>query len=1083
MKLFKTKQKIFMIFVSYFLFLGMCISVCEADTQNDPYDQKHFFIKFKDEGPYAVTVCPVSVFEKKLSLKDYTTDKSSKLDELIQKYVKDLRPLFPTEYKKAKSLNPNGIISNTSLKQLCLQKIENQKRKFAKRTKRISSHLKHVSLPDLYNWYVVEVRDGVNVAEAILAFNRLPHVKVERARIPKLDSVPNDPMFPLQWALHNTGQDFPIEPGRLFDFPQGGKIDADIDATEAWDIQRGREDVVVAVIDSGVDYQHPDIDDNMWINQEELNGQANFDDDNNNYVDDIYGYNFLANRPDPMDDTKNGHATHVAGIIAAEGNNGIGITGVAWNAKIMALKFVNKDGFTNPGTELEAIYYAVDNGADIISNSWGWKEVNYNSNTWPDFQNFDDYSRALKEAVDYAVGMGVLVVAAAGNDGDLIRESNPQYPAAFDNVIGVAATNSMDYWMNGSDWGAWVDVAAPGEDILSLKARSSTRTAYDDQRLTSVLSGTSMAAPQVSGLAALLMSEYPEETVDQITARILENTDPLSHDFFNRFGIGRINAYKALAAGRESIFQLKNVTWREIKGDGDQIPEAGEQMELVVEIENVQGNPALVRGQLSSQNEFISSILKANSDFGVINSQQKGNNSNDPFVFEIGQLPFGMPVNMTMIINQGELNSQTFDFQVHLGVKRIKTNSNAVLDFSIYENKIVWIEMVPTESGNFPYEFQIFVHDLETGQTTQITDQSMENLNVFPQAPAINQNNIVWHDNREGGLGNEEIFAYNLTSPHLGTFQISNALRGARFPSVWNNLVVWQEPLEKHLGIYLYDLEKRQPPVLLNPNPVEGIGFEETGVEEPISFIAGGKIIRVAKNYIANYKDKVFVHTLNAGEGELEQELSIRSIKVHEPRISGNNIVWWSGSSVILYNLDSNIETNLKLNFPVENPSNLMATKPDIYGHYTVWQGSPKRGEDIYFYDTSTSEGRFITRDYYKQKKPRIYRNRIVWIDSRMGNPDIFYTEIPEPKFIRGDSNQDAKVDISDVIYSLNYLFKNGPDPACLDAADANDDGQIDISDAVRILLYLFSGQTLPLPNPNPGLDPTVDNLGCAQGL
>lgn len=1087
MKLLKNKKKttwiIFLSFVSCFI----CLSICSSEPTKGSYDEKHFFIKFKDTGDHSVNISPASAFEKKQLLKNYTTDKSSKLDELLQKYVQDLRPLFPTEYKKAKAMNPQGLVNTAHLKQLYSTKINDQKRKFAKRTKRVSAYLKNAPLPDLYNWYVVEVREGVDIAEAILEFNRLPHVYAERARVPQLDSVPNDPMFPLQWALRNNGQDFPGGSGQLFEFPHSGKVDADIDATEAWDIQKGTGGIVVAVIDSGVDYQHPDIDDNMWVNQAELNGRADFDDDNNNYVDDIYGYNVLANRPDPLDDTKSGHGTHVAGIIAAEGNNGIGISGVAWNAKIMALKFVNENSLTNPGAELEAIYYAVDNGADIISNSWGWKEGNYRATSWPDFDSFDAYSQALKEAVDYAVGLGVLVVAAAGNDGDILSESKPQYPAAFDNVIGVAATNFMDYWMNGSDWGNWVDVAAPGEDILSLRSRSSPITGYDDQRLTMVLSGTSMATPQVSGLAALLMSEYPEETVDQITARILENTDPLSHSFFSRFGVGRINAYKALAAGQTNIFQLKDVAWREIKGDGDQIPEAGEQITLIVELENVQGGPTSIVGQLSSQNEFISGLLKANSDFGVV--EQKGNNSRDPFVFEIGQLPYGMPVNMTMVINPGEANSQTFDFQVHLGIKRITTNANAVMDFSFYDNKIVWVERIPVDNGNSPYEFEIFMHDLDTGQTSQIPGDD----NVFPQAPAINQDYIVWHDSRQGTPGDEQVFAYDLNSPQGGInwndldaiSQISNARtrKGATFPSLWNQMTVWQELVEEHLGIYLFDLENRRPPFLLNPTSVAGVGFEEASVFEPVAFIASDKIVRVARNYIANYKDKLFVHTLNAGTVENERELSLKSIKIREPRIFDNNIVWHTDFSVMLYDLDSAMETDLKLKFPIVNPSRLTATKPDIFGHYTVWQGSPKRAEDIYFYNIQNDEGRFITRDYYQQIKPRIYGERVAWIDNRMGRPDIFYTEIQHPLFIRGDANMDGRVDLSDAIYVLEAMFRNGPAPVCLDAADTNDDGGFDISDAIKTLLVLFSGKEMPPPYPDKGQDQTTDTIGCREGL
>ena len=183
-----------------------------------------------------------------------------------------------------------------------------------------------------------------------------------------------------------------------------------------------------------MDYNHRDLQDNMWINETELNGAAGIDDDENGYIDDIYGYNFIYNNGDPMDDY--GHGTHCSGIIAARGNNNCDITGICWNTRIMALKFLGlfREGSTSDA--VLAIYYAVENGADVISNSW----------------STPGESQLLKDAIDYAYSQGVIIVASAGNDGINV----PQYPACYTNVISVAATDSDDQRWRYSNYGDWV---------------------------------------------------------------------------------------------------------------------------------------------------------------------------------------------------------------------------------------------------------------------------------------------------------------------------------------------------------------------------------------------------------------------------------------------------------------------------------------------------------------------------------------------------------------------------------------------------------------------------------------------------
>ena len=238
---------------------------------------------------------------------------------------------------------------------------------------------------------LVKLPDDLSVEDAVLQFRNTPGVmRVQPNYIYRvLSAFPNDPCFPYLWGLHNTGQ-------------TGGMPDADIDAPEAWDLHTGSSNIIVAVIDSGVDYTHPDLAANMWV---DANG--------------CYGYDFYNDDNNPMDDY--GHGTHCAGIIGAVGNNSQGVTGVCWNVKIMALKAADSYGYVYTWSARESIYYAIAKGAKVLSNSWGG------------YNNYDQY---LKDAIDTANEAGVLFVAAVGNDGRP-TDIYTVYPAGYDcnNII------------------------------------------------------------------------------------------------------------------------------------------------------------------------------------------------------------------------------------------------------------------------------------------------------------------------------------------------------------------------------------------------------------------------------------------------------------------------------------------------------------------------------------------------------------------------------------------------------------------------------------------------------------------------
>jgi len=284
----------------------------------------------------------------------------------------------------------------------------------------------------------IKLPDSADMKEAIAYYRSKPDVEyAEPNYIVRKAVIPNDSGFTQQWGLNNAGQ-------------TGGTIDADIDAPEAWDITAGSNNIVIAVIDTGVAYGHPDLAGNIWQNTDEIPANG-VDDDGNGYVDDVYGWDFIDNDGYPED--LDSHGTHVAGIIASRGNNGTGGTGVMWSAKIMALRFLGVTGVGDVANAAQAIIYAADNGARIINASWGGY----------------DYSTPLYNAIDYARSKGVLFVAAAGNDAQNI-DGSPFYPAGFTlpNILSVAASDSNDNLAYFSNYGATsVDLAAPGVAIYS----------------------------------------------------------------------------------------------------------------------------------------------------------------------------------------------------------------------------------------------------------------------------------------------------------------------------------------------------------------------------------------------------------------------------------------------------------------------------------------------------------------------------------------------------------------------------------------------------------------------------------------
>lgn len=398
-----------------------------------------------------------------------------------------------------------------------------------------------------------EVKSGAAVEEAVNDFSKDINVEfsepvftgssagVNEYRLNNLfkhglsENIPNDEMFYKQWYLKNSGSVDPSSGGGY------AKIGADIKMIEGWNIETGSEDIIVAILDSGIKDDHPDLRDRIWYNKNEIPNNG-IDDDENGYIDDVRGWDFAYDDKRPDDGF--GHGTNIATVIAANINNSIGFAGIDGKCKVMNCKNLNNDNSGEYSWWSESIKYAVDNGARIINMSEGG----------------DDYSKVLKTAVDYANDKGVLITAAMMNKGD----DRDYYPASFKGVFAVGATDTDDKrcrkfsWGGGSCWGSHISVVAPGNKIYGLDYEN-------DQNYEVYWSGTSQSTAVVSGIASLLLAQNSSRTNEDLK-RIIKNTskdlvgdqreDKPGWDKF--YGYGRVDSYAALTYEYNSATKKEN---------------------------------------------------------------------------------------------------------------------------------------------------------------------------------------------------------------------------------------------------------------------------------------------------------------------------------------------------------------------------------------------------------------------------------------------------------------------------------------------------------------------------------------------
>lgn len=394
---------------------------------------------------------------------------------------------------------------------------------------------------------------------------------------------PNDTSFPQLWGLHNTGQ-------------SSGTPDADIDAPEAWNITTGSRDILVGIIDTGVDRNHPDLAANMWTNPDEVPGNG-VDDDGNGFVDDLSGWDFYAGDNNPSDEQ--GHGTHCAGTIGAVGNNVTGVAGVCWQVSMVGIRFLGPYGGSTSDA-IESVNYATELGVDLTSNSWGG----------------GGFSSLLQTAIVNAGAADQLFIAAAGNDGSN-TDLNPNYPSGYsvNTIVSVASSTSTDIRSSFSNYGASsVDLAAPGSLIYSTTPSASYAT----------YSGTSMATPHVAGAAALLKSIAPDTSAAEIKTRLMDTVDLVSDFAATTASRGRLNLARLIeeSAGPRPVITVTTI--EEDGGNGDGINNPGEALALRFTVVNRGNEPAenltARLSSLSASSKFT--ITEGLVSLGTLSSRQ-----------------------------------------------------------------------------------------------------------------------------------------------------------------------------------------------------------------------------------------------------------------------------------------------------------------------------------------------------------------------------------------------------------------------------------------------------------------------------
>ncbi len=572
-------------------------------------------------------------------------------------------------------------------------------------------------LGGIEHWKLASPMDVNLVIQQLQNNPNIEYVEPNHPRYLRL--MPNETNFNLQWAMHNTGQFI------------GSIAGMDINLPTAWDITTGNSNVIVAVIDDAIDINHPDLKANIWTNLGEIAGN-NIDDDNNGYVDDIHGWDFVDNDNDPSADvgTGEGHGTMVAGCIGAVGNNGLGIAGVNWNVSIMPLKFLG-----DVASELKAMDYAIANGAKIINASWGGPQFSFAE------------SASMKKLLQN----GILLVAAAGNyEGNNDRVLDYPSSLPYANIIAVSAYRPDGNLTAWTHYGATsVDIAAPGQSIYT----TTTPNLYD------YVSGTSFSAPLTAGLAGLILAQYPNATYQEIKGRLMGSAKVMSQHAQSATD-GSLNAAQALSMNAQPVLVISKL---QLSDNNNNLIDPNESIKLDITLENVWQAATTITASLSSSHPLLS-ISPASSSWIDLAMGQKAV-SITPFTLQTGSLVGfqNIPFTLTITINNGTTFTRYFNL-----------DSGTLITDTVYSGQTMQYEQD---------EFQYFHIDVAAGSPLlNITTASHADIDIllrFNAEPEFDYslyaiNPVFGHDSAThvsslDQTGNEQILINN---PQAGTWHV-----------------------------------------------------------------------------------------------------------------------------------------------------------------------------------------------------------------------------------------------------------------------------------------------------------------------
>jgi parallel beta-helix repeat protein len=573
--------------------------------------------------------------------------------------------------------------------------------------------LSKISKVDLSSIHKFKLSEDADVLAAAREFSQDPSVEYAEPNYISYSSetIPNEYSDRADLALNQWGLD-------------------KIAAPEAWDYETGSPQVVIAIIDTGVDWDHPDLEANIWLNQQDIPDNG-IDDDENGYIDDVRGWDFVdisdPSWADPNEDYQtrdndpmdfHGHGTHVSGIAAAVANNATGIAGASWHCKIMAVRAGFKTDSGSGALESDdaslAIIYAADNGAKVMNLSWG----SYNS------------SGIIKDAIDYAYSKGAVLAGASGND----SIDAELYPAAYEEVISVAATGQNDTKASFSNYGSSVDVSAPGVNIKS--------TVFDDDYVN--WSGTSMAAPFVSGIAGLIFSHNPGYANIEVKDRIIGTTDninPINPTCEGLLGSGRINAKKALIMEPEPLIRMIGRNINDTEGNNNGAIDPGETIRLTLNLKNYWLDALSLSASLSvgSGSEEYITIIDGGSNYGNILKGEAKDNSFDPFVFQVSpDTPEGHIINFQLEI---QANFGVFNKMINFNVtvaKMLIVDSDGSGDYTTIQAALDAAQpgyVIFVRTGTYKETITI--------QKDNITLIGENNLNTILDGESIRQDGII----------------------------------------------------------------------------------------------------------------------------------------------------------------------------------------------------------------------------------------------------------------------------------------------------------------------------------------------------